>query len=974
MRFASIGSLIQVFWAVFVALAAALVGHGAQSATGAISGRAISAATGQPVSGAMVAVTAAAVATKTDLDGRFRLAAVPAGPADIAVTKEGFQPFNVTGVKVTAGSTSQIDFPLVASSDAVVTMEKFSVGAEALAGSDIGLSNLRQRSAAVSDAIGGAQFSKLAIGNAAEAMTKVTGASLVDGSYVLIRGLGDRYSNTLLNGTAVPTADPDKRAVQMDQFPSDLIESITTTKSFTPDQPGAFSGGSVNVRTKSFPEQFFFSIGTSFAMSYNSNTTRATILTAPGHPGDNLARSASERAAPALPAVIPDRTSARLAALQGNFAPAEQLDAASKAFDNRGYFPATTKAGPNMGFSLAVGDRRNFGSGDGVFGYTASLTYDHGFEHYTGGEKNRYVGVVGAIQPKLLLTPDRSQLSYGRVAQLPAVTPALGVTSSTRSAGWGGFTKLALRPSLNHEVSLDLFHTQSAEDRVQRGVGEQSFDYAGSIDEVYALLFTQRSIGSAQLTGKSLFPSFHELQVDWHLARSRSTQEQPDYRTLSVYYNPQGDFINATGVQPNRLFRDLNENSTEGGLEFTLPFMFRERDARLKFGGVTSRGDRTYTEQRFQWTSLPQTHAQLEAFPGAVGIATRSGNAVTFANTITRLQEPNNYDADQRIGGSYAMVDVPLTERLRAIAGVRFEQTRMATTPVKLLGVNPRDGLIDQTDALPALSLVYSTSPTTNWRAAYGRTMARPTFKELSDIRYEDVFTLDTYLGNPDLQLTVIDNFDLRWEWFPRRGETLAVSAFYKRMQDPIEVVFRPQVGSLQPQNVARGAVAGLEFEFRRALGYLTPALAPFSFGVNLALIDSKVTIPDAEMASIRLQESAAKNQRELLGQSPYVFNADLTWERRHSSTSATISFNVVGKRLSLVQFGSLPDVYEHPAPSLNLVVAQRLWRGLRLKVAAKNLLDPERKKTVGERSSDLVYERYRNGRTFSLSLSYLFE
>jgi outer membrane receptor protein involved in Fe transport len=298
----------------------------------------------------------------------------------------------------------------------------------------------------------------------------------------------------------------------------------------------------------------------------------------------------------------------------------------------------------------------------------------------------------------------------------------------------------------------------------------------------------------------------------------------------------------------------------------------------------------------------------------------------------------------------------------------------MEARPVRIPGVNPRDGIIDQTDALPAAGFIFAATPTSNVRLAYGRTIARPTFKELTDIRYEDVFTLDTYVGNPELRLTKIDNVDLRWELFPRRGETIAVSAFYKRMRDPIEVVFRPQAGSIQPQNVERGEVYGVELEFRRRLDFLGQAFAPFSFGSNLALIASSVTIPAAEMASIRLQEPNARGKRELLGQSPYVFNADLTWQGRRTGSAATMSFNVVGPRLSLVQFGSIPDVYEQPAPMLNFVFTQRVWRGLRLKFSAKNLLDPDRKKTIGLIDRELIYERYRTGRTFSLSATYLFE
>lgn len=943
----------------------------ADSAGGFVGGQAINADTGLPLAGATVAVRGGTAQTKTDLDGRFRIAGLNAGPADVVVTKDGFQSTTVTGVAVGGAGAAELVISVHgAASDGVVQMDTFNVTAEVVAGSDAGLLSSRQKSAAVSDAIGGMQFGRLAIGNAAEAMSKVTGASLMDGKYVMIRGLGDRYSNTLLNGVAVPTADPDKRAVQMDQFPADLLESIVTTKSFTPDQSGAFSGGSVNLKTKSFPTQFFLSLST--ALEYRADVTGKDFLTTPGVSGDKLARGAANRAAPAFSAAIPDRTAASIAARQGNLAPAEQLATASQAFDNRGYFPSTRQALPAMSVAVALGDQIAL-RGDRLFGYTASLTYERDFQGYTGGEKNRFEGIVSAPQVKLALTPDAAGLTMGKVTP-PAGTPPLGVTNSLQTVSWGAFTKLAFRPSTDHELSLDFFHNQAADDLVQRGVGEQQRDYPGNFYEVYDLLYTERSVSSLQFAGKSLFPSAKDLRLDYRLAYSKSSLDQPDYRTLAAYYDPSGAAVNATGVQPNRFFRALNEDSREAAVDVTRPFAWRGREARWKTGLTWLVGDRDYTEGRFQWSGRPQSRADLIAFPGTVGIIERSANAVNFGNTIARLQEPNNYAASQSLGAAYLMGDFPVTPRLRLVTGVRVEKTTMETTPVRLPGLNPRDGRIAGTDVLPAVNFVYEMGAHSNLRAAYGRTLARPTFKELTDIRYEDVFTLDTYLGNPQLGRTIIDNFDLRWEWFPRRSETVAVSAFYKRMQDPIEVVFTPSTGAIQPQNVDRGQVYGLEFEFRRSLGSISPLLESFNAGANVAFIGSKVTIPEVEMSSIRLQEPNAKASRELLGQSPYVFNADLTYSRRTSSTTATLSYNIVGKRLSLVQFGSLPDVYEMPAGRLNLVLSQRLSNRLRLKFTARNLLDVDREKLIQFEKYNLVYDRSHTGRSYSLALTYLFE
>ncbi len=856
-------------------------------------------------------------------------------------------------------------------SEKAIVMDSFKVSTEVLENSEIGLLTARKKAAAISDSIGSGQFERLAASNAAEAMAKVTGASLVDGKYVLIRGLGDRYANTLLNGAVVPTADPEKRAVQMDQFPADLLESIVTTKSFTPDQPGSFSGGSVNLRTKSFPEHFFFT--SSVTAGFNDRTTGESLLHIPGSSKDGFAMGAVDREAPEVPVSMPDRAAAQIAARAGNFSLAEQLDSASKAFDNRNYFPTSKRAGPDGSVSVAWGDRMLVGRGEGIFGYTASFTYDKSSNLSAGGERNRFEGIVSAPQVKLALTPDPTGFTFD-TSERPPGTPALGVTSSAENVSWGAMAKLAYRPTQAHEFSVDLYHHQSGENLVQRGLGEQQRDYPGSYYEVYDLLYTERKVTSLQFAGRSSFPVLGDLLVEYRTAISNSTQDQPDYRTLAAYYDPSGGSVNATGVQPNRFFRKLEENSVEAGIDATRPFEVFSREAKLKLGASILDGDREYQEQRFQWSNRPQSRNDLNAFPGPIGIIGRTANSVTLGNTLARLQEPNNYSASQTFSSAYGMVDIPLVDGVRAIFGTRIERTDMSTTPLRVAGLNPRDGVLKETDALSALNLVYARSPKVNWRAAYGRTLARPTFKEMTDIRYEDVFTLDTYLGNPELTRTLIDNFDLRWEYFPRRGETIAVSAFYKRMKDPIEVVFTPSTGATQPQNVERGTVYGVEFEVTRNLGFLSEYLRPFTAGANLALVSSEVSIPESEMASIRLQEPNACNRRELMGQSPYVINADLSYSRPSSGTAATLSFNIVGERLSLVQFGSLPDVYEQPAGNLNLVVSQRLTERLRLKIAARNILDTAREKLVGFEDRDLVYERFHSGRSVGVALSWMFE
>ncbi|WP_221031016.1 TonB-dependent receptor [Actomonas aquatica] len=949
----------------FAALAGALVlvaaAHAQSGATGAVSGRVIDEGTGFGVSWTEVTVVETGAVATTDLAGAYVLSDLPVGTYTLSVIKEGYQAANITDLSISAGETLRLDIPLAAMGSDVVKMEAFTVSADVVQSSDIGLLVARQKAATISDAIGSDQFSRLGAGDAAEALSKVTGASVVDGKYVLIRGLGDRYSNTLMNGVSVPSADPDKRAVQMDQFPTDIIESVVTTKSFTPDQPGAFSGGSVNLKTKSFPDHFFFTA--SIASGGNSNVYDEQILASQGNMG---------RVPDGLPETFPNRVSAEIQAdLFGNFEPAEQLDAATKLFTTP-FYPYERRGQPTTSLSVAAGNSFEFGD-QGLFGITGSFNKSRSYSHYDDGVIGRFTGTPDNVVLRYLLTSDADLLSFDPTLA-PAGTPQFGVTSSTISDAQGGLIKLAVRPTIDHEVSLDLVYNESVDDTVKRGVGEEVFNYGGAIYEIYDLLRTERSVASAQLQGKSLFMGLGETEIEWRLSQSESTQDQPDYRTLNALYDLDGNPVNATGVQPDRYFRELTEEATEGGIDITVPLHFGGYESRLKFGGMASSNERDYDEQRFQYFRSARTRDAVEAFPGAVGIIDRDANGVTFGNTISRQQEPNKYIGEQDISAVYAMLDYQISERWRSVFGARYESTEIVTTPVEVPGLTPKTGIVDDDNFLPAINFVWAQTKRMNWRAAYGRTIARPTYKELSDIRYADVFTGDVYLGNADLELTVIDNFDLRWEWFPGKGETVAVSAFYKDMSQPIEVLYQPAVGSIQPQNVEKGTVYGIEFEFRRDLSFLGEAFRRWSLGGNLTFIESEVTIPEAEMSILRAYDPNAADKRELLGQSPYVFNADINYSREESGTSATLSYNVVGERLDLVVFGPMPDVYEQPAPDLNFVLSQRLGTRWKLKLSAKNLLDSDKEKLIGLPDRDLIYSRYQSGRSFSLSLSYLFE
>lgn len=956
----------------------------ADGETGSITGRIVSAETGAPVAGATVELDGSVTAGQTDLNGAFTLRDVSAGGHALVVRGEGYRASRVDAVEVTAAKPARVEVALEAApDDSFIELGELVISSTAAEGSAMGLISVRQKAPAVSDAIGADDLARMAVGDAAEAMAKVTGASVLDGRYVLIRGLGDRYANTLLNGMNVPSADPDKRAVQMDQFPASVLDSIVTSKSFTPDQPGAFTGGSVNMRTKSFPEQYFASAG--FAVKFDDQATGKSVLTIPGGGRDWLGRDDGTRALPAgIPGRIPSRSAAQNAArFQGDFGPAEELDRVSKLFHNDAYFPGTKEGGLGYNLNLATGDRLQFG--DQLVGYVFSLSYDRATTHYDDGVQAKY-SQGGSdpespyfVNPGLIYTPKLDDLTfaadYAANPDVPGGEPAFGVTQTSEDVLWSLYGQLAYKPWLNHEITLRYLQNQAATDTVKRGVGEATRSDAGRLFEVYDLLYTERAMHSLQLSGESLFPELGDLRVEWRAAVSKSSQEQPDYRSLSYFwdFNAQ-QYASAAGVGNDRFFRNLDEDADEAGIDLSLPVFIRSNPGTIKFGAVYQDGTRRYRERGFRWDPAPNRIDLIQDFPNPVGIVSRTDNSVTFGSTISEL--PNrllNYDGEQSIWGAYGMADLVLSEKWRAIGGVRVEGTRIQVGPMAGTDAFERAD-IDQTDVLPAASLVYQLRKDMNVRLAWGRTLARPLYHELAGIRVQNKFLDKSRTGNPDLEMTSVDNFDLRWEWFRGGSELYAVGVFHKAFTNPIEVLDVSTLGTEMPQNLARAQVSGLEVEARFGLGFLGRAFESFTFGGNAAFIASEEDIPDAELQVIRNVYPDAKDTRRLFGQSPYTANADLTYAAHRLGTTATLAVNVTGKRLVLVTDSALPDIYEQPAPQLDFVLSQRLNARWRLKFSAKNLLAPDREKSLTHLGTAYAYDRHASSRTFSLGLSYFFE
>ena len=937
-----------------VALATALLAGGA-AAQATLTGTVVDGETGEPLLLANVYVAELARGAAADLDGTYRLAGLPAGTYTVRVSYAGYATQNVTGVALADGETRTLDVALTTE-----TLDEVTVTASAIRDNNAALLRLRQRAPSVSDAIGADAIARAGASTASDALGKVTGASVVGGRYVVMRGLQGRYLNVQLNGATVPSADPDNNAVPLDLFPSGLLDNIVTTKTFTPDRPGDFTGGSVNLSTRDFPASLTGSLG--FSTGFESTVEPGSdLLSVPGArlgvfgtPSESLGMPEAARGE--IPALS-------LSAF--NDANAQRLDAVTDAFSPV-LTPGVRSAPVDQGVSFSVGNQVQVAGRP--LGFIAGVNWSRGYDGFSGGTTQSFKG-----------------LRTGNGVELTPVfsaTPGAGggTAAGSEEVLYGGLTNLSYGLSSLSRVGLNLLYNRSAEVEAFTETGRY---LDGTLDAdatrgARSLLYQDRSIASAQLKGEHAL-SAGGVRVDWTASVARTAQDEPDYRifiddVLPGAGGPVYNINRAAYTAPTRYFRDLSETGVSGGVDVTVPLALVGAGDQLKVGGFAGLRDRAFRERTFQ---VLQDDVRYDGDPADFfgsansGLLRQDGRRNVFGNYVVDATSPQaDYDGDQQVYAGYAMATLNLSTKLRAITGARVETTDIGVDPVNL----DRPDLqarISSVDVLPSLNLVYALTDAVNVRAAYGRTLARPSFRELAPYATFELRTNRTFLGNPDLTRTLVDNADLRLEWFSRPGEIVAVSAYYKRFNDPIELTYNVQAvnAEVSPRNLSNASVYGVELEGRRTLDALPGPLQYLSVGGNLTLAYSAVEITADEL---QRRLDPAETQRPLQGQSPFVLNLDVAYETP-SGTSVGLFYNLFGSRLNFVALGLTPDVYEQARGSLDLTVRQPVLANLAVKAGAKNLTGSSFRLVQSLNGQDFVTEEYPLGRSFSVGVSYGF-
>ncbi len=914
--------------------------------TGTIRGKVIDGDFGDGLIGATVVVSGTTNGSVTDIEGSFSIGNLPTGSYDLEASFVGYEMKKITGVEVITGEISVINITLGGTTE---ELEEVVITAEALRNSEAGVLTAQKKALQVVDGMGAEQFARGGDNNAASAIKRITGVSVEGGKYVYVRGLGDRYSKTNLNGADIPGLDPNRNTVQMDLFPANLIDNIMVYKTFSPNLPGDFTGGFVNVETKDFPDRFTLQFSNSFSFNTQANFNDE-FLSTQGGSTDYLGMDDGSRD---IPEVILNNA----VPVNGGANDSERalLNQMGNSFGLMQMAPFQNSRFLNQSHSLSIGNQKVlFGKS---FGFIGGLSYNRGYSHYSNGSTGRY------SLPGVGSTSLNTELS-------------LNDTRSAESVLWGAFANLSLKLTDNNKLSFNMMRNQSSDNIARSQSGSKPLDDPELNYETRAIMYVERSITSAQLKGEHFLGGAGRATLDWISSYTVSSQEEPDLKffTFGTRERIGGGTIYqiqpSIGQLPSRYYRDMTESHFDNKVNFSLPIGEEDKAGSIKAGLSYVIKDRGFREFQYRYNSNPTPpdyfNGDINAYVSSQ-LATSDNPRGTYI--FDAFDDGNNYDADQTIAAAYGMIEKNIGEKLRLVAGARVE-----TTELEIISFDEDDepGSLDNVDVLPALSFTYALNDNMNVKGGYSKTLARPTFRELAPYTSFDFIGDYLLAGNTQLERTSISNLDIRWEYYSRPGELFAFSTFYKDFTNPIEKTFNVNAANgneLTWRNTPRARILGIEAEFRKRLDFIIQSLQNFTIGANFTYVKSEVDIDQAELGIIRAFDPDAPATRQMFGQSPYIVNTFISYDNFEGFTS-NLTFYVNGDRLSVVTAGGAPNVIEKARPTLNFNLSKRVGK-FDLKFSANNLLNPEFKFVQDFLGEDNIFQNSTMGQTFKLGFSY---
>lgn len=847
----------------------------------------------------------------TDFDGKFSFTDLPVGTYTLEVSYVGYANTQITDILADGVSVITLDVNVSPATD---QLEEVIVTTTQKRNNESAVLSIQKNAAVVLDGLSVQAIRRAGDGNIAAAVKRVPGVSIQDGKYVYVRGLGDRYSKTLVNGMEIPGLDPDKNTLQMDIFPTNLIDNIQVLKSGNAAYDADFSGGIVNLMLKDFSSSPAHTLTLGFEFNPSMHF-KDNYIYDEGSKTDVFGFDNGYRKFPfsrGIDIPLPEVGDFRSSIVTTY---TESLD------KNMEVSEKTSSPGISLGFSSS--NTYNLDE-ERKIGYIAALNYRSKISFFEDYVESRY---------------EKSAPAFANVAN-----------NSGRLATDERFISflsgLALGTS-NSKYKLNFLFIQNGESNATDGrfenLGENNYEGVGEVKS-----YVQRQIMSIPLSTKHYFNEGDvELNLSFNPTFSRVYDK--DFK-LSIFNQEGEDYTisnNGAGL-PIRIWRYLNETSYNGRANLIFKHDLGGVQAETSVGGFFLAKNRSFETEFFTLDYLGDSRT----LNGQANNILASNNIWTMndpqgAYVYGTFQEENQFDSKVMKFGGYISEEINISPALKTYLGLRFENYRIFYTGESIDKIAYKEEkFIDTSDLFPSVNVIYSLNEEKKVRFSYYRTTARPSFKENSAAIIFDPITFNRFFGNTAIQPTFVSNFDVRYEKYPEKGGFFALSGFYKKFKNPIEIVFyQGNSRQFRPENSEQADVYGIEFELRKKL--YDNNVYSLGFNLNTSLIESRQKLTGLERIDREFDANTLgkefKDYRALQGQSPYIVNTSLVYKRGESEVS--LFYNVQGETLVFVGNFEVSDVYSVPFHGLNLVAKRTFGAGKNqsLQLEIQNLLNQNR-------------------------------
>ncbi|MCL5127447.1 TonB-dependent receptor [Algibacter sp. L4_22] len=938
---------------IFIVLSLFLTSFLSLNAQGTVAGNVLDGEyNNEPMAFANILVKGTTTGTTSDFDGKYQLS-LDAGTYTLIFSFVGYESKEISDIVIKNGQVFDLDVILKSNS-----LDEIVITTSAKRNTENAVLNIQKKSVTLLDGLSAQSIKSSGASNIAAAVKSVPGVSVEGGKYVYVRGLGDRYTKTTLNGVDIPGLDPDRNTIQMDVFPTSIIDNIIVIKSAAAEFPADFTGGVVDIITKDFPTKFeaSLSLGAGFnpSMHGKSNFLIGNSSSTDFFGYDDNSRSRPIHRYQNIPGTFDNR--GLLTTLTGRFD--SQLRAQEE----------TSK--PNFNFGFTIGDQFEVGEND-KFGYLASFSYKNSTTFYENRVDGAY-SIDANDKSNNELVADRTSNGREGINNV-LVNGLVGLTYKTQ----------------NSKYRVNVLHIQNGESTggffnqvVAQGGSGSGSGYEPLTKD--AITYTERSVTNILLNGKHSFGAKNEWDFEWKLSPTISKVHDLDHRVTPLQQSQSGDyFISASAATfPIRIWRFLQEENWAGKIDLSKKYELFGKPAKVKFGG-----GHTYKFRDFSvddWTFDNNGTSVLNGNPDNIlateNLWSRDNTNGTYLISGDIFNPNDAYEGEQHISSTYISNEFNISEKLKSIIGLRAEIFTSYYTGQDGTDLYNRFKVIDVYDLFPSANFIYAVTDQSNIRTSYYKTTARPSFKEASLSQIFDPVTDRLFIGNIDLKPTYVNNFDLRFENFGDAGAMFAVSAFFKDFTDPLEKSFFASAPTqLTIGNLGSAKVYGAEFEFRKNLGFITESLEDLKFTLNVSVTESELTMSDEEFNSRTANARDGQTidqKRELQGQAPYLINTSLNYSNSDLGLQTGLFFNMQGETLEVVGLGGVPDVYTKPFKSLNFTLNKAFGENKKSSIDIKvsNILGSNRESVYQSyKAQDQIFSLREPGTEFSIGYAYKF-